>query len=45
VVRGLVEESFGVATLTVIDLQPLEPTWDKNRDQLRRHEQVDAHEL
>ena len=25
VVRGLVEESFGVATLTVLDLQPLEP--------------------
>lgn len=45
VVRGLVEESFGVVTLTVIDLQPLEPTWDKNRDQLRRHQEVDAHEL
>ncbi|HSR29679.1 MAG TPA: OB-fold nucleic acid binding domain-containing protein, partial [Anaerolineae bacterium] len=28
VVRGLVEESFGVATLTVQDLQLLEPTWD-----------------
>ncbi len=27
VIRGLVEESFGVATLTVLDLQPLEPTW------------------
>lgn len=26
VIHGLVEESFGVATLTILDLQPLEPT-------------------
>jgi error-prone DNA polymerase len=30
VVHGLVEKSFGVATLTVHDLQPLEPTKEAN---------------
>ncbi|MGZ8373430.1 MAG: DNA polymerase III subunit alpha [Nitrospira sp.] len=38
VVQGLVEESFGIATLTVHDLQPLEPTMGNERHQLARHE-------
>jgi len=38
VVRGLVEESFGVATLTVLDLHLLEPTMGKIHDRLARHE-------
>ncbi len=40
VIRGLVEESFGVATLTVLDLQPLEPTIGNKRHQRARHEYV-----
>ena len=38
VVRGLVEESFGVATLTVHDLHLLESTRDRKRDGLSRLE-------
>ncbi|MDF0677118.1 MAG: DNA polymerase III subunit alpha [Nitrospira sp.] len=38
VVRGLVEEAFGVVTLTVLDLQSLEPIWGENRGQPARHE-------
>ena len=34
VVQGLVEESFGIVTLTVLDLQLLELTMSGNRDQL-----------
>ena len=37
VVRGLMEESFGVATLTVHDLQLLEPMMDGEHDRLVRH--------
>ena len=33
VVHGLVKESFGVVTLTVHDLQPLEPTMNNQHDQ------------
>lgn len=40
VVCGLVEETFGVATLTVLDLQLLEPTIDNGRNRLARHEYV-----
>ncbi len=40
VIRGLVEESFGVATLTVQDLQLLEPTWGNERHRQSRHEYV-----
>lgn len=40
VVHGLVEESFGVATLTVLDLQPLEPIRDNERHRRARHEYV-----
>jgi error-prone DNA polymerase len=36
VVRGLVEDSFGVATLTVFDLQLLEPTIGNQRHRLVR---------
>jgi error-prone DNA polymerase len=39
VVRGLVEESFGVVTLTVHDLQLLEPTTSE-RDRLARYGHV-----
>jgi error-prone DNA polymerase len=39
VVRGLVEESFGVVTLTVHDLQLLEPTMSE-RDRLARYGHV-----
>jgi hypothetical protein len=38
VVRGQMEESFGIATLTVLDLQPVEPTMGNERHQLARHE-------
>jgi hypothetical protein len=41
VVRGLKEDSFGVSTLTVFDLQPLEPTIGNKRHRLARHEYVD----
>ncbi len=47
-VRGLVEESFGVVTLTVLDLQLLEPTTGDVPDRLTRHEYADGfvpHEL
>ena len=40
VVHGLVEESFGVATLTVHDLQLLEPIRDNEHLQRGRHEHV-----
>jgi error-prone DNA polymerase len=40
VVHGLVEDSFGVATLTVLDLQPLEPIRDNERHRRARHEYV-----
>ena len=40
VVHGLVEESFGVATVTVNDLQPLEPIRDNEHHQRGRHEHV-----
>ena len=40
VVHGLVEESFGVVTLTVHDLQLLEPTISNERHRLARHEYV-----
>lgn len=40
VVRGLVEESFGVATLTVHDLHLLELTRDNERRRRARHEYV-----
>ena len=40
VVRGLVEESFGVVTLTMFDLQPLEPPGGDKHDRLSRHEYV-----
>ena len=40
VVRGLVEESFGVATLTVLDLQSLESTMGNEPHRLARHEYV-----
>lgn len=40
VVHGLVEESFGVATLTVHDLQLLEPTIRNERHRLAMHEYV-----
>ena len=40
VVRGQVEESFSVTTLTVHDLQPLEPTIDNGRNRLARHEET-----
>jgi len=39
-VHGLVEESFGVATLTVTNLQPLKPTKDNEHHQRGRHEHV-----
>lgn len=45
VVRGLAGKSFGVATLTVLALQLLEPTIGNERHRLARHEYVDAHEL
>ncbi len=45
VVHGLVEESFSVVTLTVHNLQPLEPTSGNNRTRLSRHEYVDTHEV
>ncbi|MDF0668639.1 MAG: DNA polymerase III subunit alpha [Nitrospira sp.] len=48
VVNGLVEESFGVVTLTVLDLQLLEPTTGDVPDRLTRHEYADGfvpHEL
>lgn len=38
VVRGLVEESFGVTTLTVQDLQLLEPTTNDQHDRLSQFE-------
>ena len=38
VVRGLVEETFGVVTLTVHDLRLLEPTMGDIRDRLNRYE-------
>lgn len=38
VVRGLVEESFGVTTLTVHDLQPLESPMDNECQQRARYE-------
>ena len=38
VVQGLVEESFGIVTLTVLDLQLLELTMSGKRDQPARHE-------
>lgn len=41
VVRGLVEESFGVATLTVLDLQLLESTMNTKHDRLSQHEHID----
>jgi error-prone DNA polymerase len=34
VVHGLVEESFGVVTLTVLDLHVLEPTMDEGNHRL-----------
>ena len=40
VVHGLVEESFGVATVTVNDLQPLEPIRDNEHHQRDRHKHV-----
>ena len=40
VVRGLVEERFGVATLTVHDLQLLDPAKDNTHHQRARHEYV-----
>ncbi|MBI5673014.1 MAG: hypothetical protein HZC50_07135 [Nitrospirae bacterium] len=40
VVRGKMEESFGVATLTVLDLHLLESTMDGDRSRLARHEYV-----
>ena len=40
VVHGLVEENFGVATLTVLDLQLFESTTDNKRGYLGRHEYV-----
>lgn len=40
VVHGLVEESFGVATVTVNDLQPMEPIRDHEHHQRGRHEHV-----
>lgn len=39
-VRGLVESSFGVATLTVFDLQLLELTWGDKRDRSAWHEYI-----
>ncbi len=39
-VRGLVEETFGVVTLTVHDLRLLGPTMDDLRDRSSRHEYV-----
>ena len=47
VVRGLVEESFGIATLTVFDLQPLESTWGAKANQPTMSTPVGdcAHEL
>lgn len=40
VVRGLVEETFGVVTLTVLDLHLLESTMDNEHNRLARHEYV-----
>jgi len=40
VVHGLVEESFGVTTLTVHDLQLLESTIDDERHRLAKHQYI-----
>ncbi|UVT21825.1 MAG: DNA polymerase III subunit alpha [Nitrospira sp.] len=42
VVRGLVEETFGVVTLTVHDLRLLEPTMGDIQDRLSRYEYADG---
>ena len=40
IVRGLVEENFGVATLAVLDLQPLEPAKENDLTRRARHQCV-----